>query len=142
MPSFESLIVPVCRYWTKLRGGYYDFRISGQSFINENCCKPVMILTWNLDQQLKLTSETRQRQKKLTMTSCQQTQLSNSQLMTNLEQSGSWIPDTWSVKLTFSLIVTFYLTKTENRSEQALILLLSVKVLFLLISAILMRSCY
>ena len=54
--------------------------------------------------------------------------------MTNLEQSGSWIPDAWSVKLNFSLIVIFYLTKTENRSEQsntALILLLPVKVLFL-----------
>ena len=53
--------------------------------------------------------------------------------MTNLEQSGSWIPDAWSVKLKFSLIVTFYLTKTEDRSEQsnaALKLLLSVKVLF------------
>ena len=44
--------------------------------------------------------------KKLAMTS-----LSNSRLMTNLAQSGSWIPNGWSVKLTFSLTVTFYLTK-------------------------------
>ena len=56
--------------------------------------------------------------KKLTMTSCWQMLLSNFRLMTNLEQSGSWIPDAWSVKLKFSLIVTFYLTETENRSEQ------------------------
>ena len=65
------------------------------------------------------------------MTSCWQML---SRFMTNLEQSGSWIPDAWSVKPKFSLIVTFYLTKTENRSEKsntALILLLSVKVLFL-----------
>ena len=27
---------------------------------------------------------------------------------------------TWSVKLTFSLVVNFYLTKTENRTEQSL----------------------
>ena len=70
--------------------------------------------------------------KKLTVTSCWQMLLSR--FMTNLEQSGGWIPDAWSVKPKFSLVVTFYLTKTENRSEKsntALILLLSVKVLFL-----------
>ena len=32
-----------------------------------------------------------------------------------MEQSGKRIPDAWYVKLTFSSIVTFYLTKTENR---------------------------
>ena len=37
-----------------------------------------------------------------------------------LEQSGSWIPDALSIKLIFSLIVTFYLTKTENRTKQSL----------------------
>ena len=37
--------------------------------------------------------------------------------MANLEQSGSRIPDAWSVNLMFSLIVTFYLTKTENRTK-------------------------
>ena len=42
--------------------------------------------------------------------SCQQIVVS----MANLEQSGSQIPDAWSVKLTFSLTVTFYLTKTDN----------------------------
>ena len=35
------------------------------------------------------------------------------------------------MKLTFSLIVTFYLTKTENRTKKSLILLLWVKILFL-----------
>ena len=34
--------------------------------------------------------------------------------MANLEQSSSWIPDAWSVKLTFPLTVTFYYAKTEN----------------------------
>ena len=40
--------------------------------------------------------------------------------MANLEQSGSPIPDAWSVTLTFSLIVTFYLRKTENRTKKFL----------------------
>ena len=29
-------------------------------------------------------------------------------------------PNAWSAKLTFSLIVTFYLTKTENKTEKSL----------------------
>ena len=46
--------------------------------------------------------------KKLTMMLCQQILLSNSRLMTNLEQSGSWIPGAWSVKLTFLLIYVHF----------------------------------
>ena len=42
------------------------------------------------------------------------------QFMVNLEQSGSRIYDAWSLKLTFSLIVTFHLTKTENRTKISL----------------------
>ena len=38
------------------------------------------------------------------------------QFIANLKPSGRWIPDAWSMKLTFSLIVTFYLKKTENRN--------------------------
>ena len=34
----------------------------------------------------------------------------------NLEQSGSRIPGALSVKPIFSLIVAFYLTRTENRT--------------------------
>ena len=34
--------------------------------------------------------------------------------MANLEQSSSQIPDAWSVKLTFLLTVTFYLTKLKT----------------------------
>ena len=34
--------------------------------------------------------------------------------MANLEQSESRILDAWSVELTFSLTVTFHLTKTED----------------------------
>ena len=40
--------------------------------------------------------------------------------MANLEQFGSQIPDTYSVKLTFSLTVTLYRTKSENRFKDSL----------------------
>ena len=42
------------------------------------------------------------------------------QFMANLDQSRSQISDTWSVQLTFSLIVGFYLAKTENRTKEYL----------------------
>ena len=42
------------------------------------------------------------------------------QFMANLEQFGSRILDAESVKLIFSLIVTFYITKTENRTKKSL----------------------
>ena len=69
--------------------------------------------------------------KKITMTSCRQivTSLSFFQFMANLEQSRSR-----SIKGTYSLIVTFYFIKTENRQNSfntAFTLLLWVKVLFL-----------
>ena len=59
---------------------------------------------------------------KFTMTSCRQivTPLSFFRFVANFEQSGSRIPDAGSVKLTFSLTVTFYLTKTENRTKKSL----------------------
>ena len=41
------------------------------------------------------------------------------QFMVNLEQSGNQIPKAESVKLIFSLIVTVYLTKTENRTKNS-----------------------
>ena len=64
--------------------------------------------------------------KKLTVMSCQQivSSLSFSQFMGNLELSSSEISDAWSVKLKFSLIVTLYLTKTENRTKKANIALI------------------
>ena len=39
--------------------------------------------------------------------------------MANFDHFGSRIPDAWSLKLIFSLIVTFYLTKTENRTTSS-----------------------
>ena len=69
----------------------------------------------------KLDKRNKTSQKKLTMTSCRRimTLLPFFQFTANLEQSGSRIPDAQTVKLIFSLIVTFYLTKTENRTKKS-----------------------
>ena len=58
--------------------------------------------------------------KKLMMTSCWKivTTLPFFQFTANLEQSENRIPDAQSVKLIFSLMVTFYLRKTENRTKK------------------------
>ena len=57
-----------------------------------------------------LTRERKRRQKKLTFF----------EFLVNLEHSGGWIPDTESAKVMFSVIVTFCLTKTENRTKKSL----------------------
>ena len=56
------------------------------------------------------------------MTSCSiiVTSLSFFRFLTNLELFGSRIPDAQSIKLTFLLIVTFYLTKTERKIKKSL----------------------
>ena len=60
--------------------------------------------------------------KNLTVTSCQKTVMSLSyfQFMANLKQFGNQIPDTYPVKCMVSSKVTFYLTKTENRTKTSL----------------------
>ena len=40
------------------------------------------------------------------------------QSMVDLEQFRTQIPDAWSTTFTFLLVVTFYLTKTENRTKK------------------------
>ena len=45
------------------------------------------------------------------------TSLSFSEFLANLEQSGDQVPDTESAKFMFSLIVTFCLAKTDNRTK-------------------------
>ena len=40
--------------------------------------------------------------------------------LVNLQQSGSWIPDTECAKVMCSVIVTFCLTKTANRTKTSL----------------------
>ena len=42
------------------------------------------------------------------------------EFLANLEQSGGRIPDTESAKVIFSVIETFFLTKTANRTKRSL----------------------
>ena len=69
-----------------------------------------------------MTKATKQRQKKLTLTSCQKimTSLSFLGFLSNLEQSGGQIPDTKSAKVLFSVIKTFFFPKmkTELKNRQ------------------------
>ena len=69
-----------------------------------------------------LKRETKQRQKRLTLTSFWKivTSLSFFGFLANLEQSGGRIPGTESAKVMFSVIVTFCLKKTENRTKTSL----------------------
>ena len=52
------------------------------------------------------------------------TSLSFFGFLANLEQPGGRIPDTESAKVIFSAIITFCLTKTENRTKKSLTQLL------------------
>ena len=100
--------------------GISNFRIFGESFKDSNSYisrsrndidkKPRPIT--KRDKRITATS------KNLTIRSFQKilTCLSFLRFMVNLQPSESRIPDTWFMKLTFSLIVTFYLTKHKNRT--------------------------
>ena len=67
-----------------------------------------------------MTIETKQRQKKLTVTSCREivTSLSFSEFLANLEQSRDRIPDTESAKVMVLVKVAFSCTKNENRTKK------------------------
>ena len=105
--------------------GISDFKISGQYLLNENYdnsrasddinmkLRPIT----KLDKKNKTTPK-----KNLTIRLCRENVMSLSffEFMANLEQLASRILEAQSLKLTFSLIVTFYLTKTENRTKKSL----------------------
>ena len=114
VPNLVSITCPSLQILGKTHTGV--FPISG-FLIPE----PVMILTWNLDQSLKLTREIKPRQKILAMTLCREivTSLSFFGFLANLEQSRGRIPDTEHAKVMFSVIVTIFVLqklKTELNS--------------------------
>ena len=108
-------------------GDISDFRISGQSLTKENCCNSRTSddMDMKLGPLTKLDKKNKTTPKNVTMTLCRQIvpQLPFFPFLANLEQCGSRIPDTLSVKLIFSLIVTFYLTKYETELKKSLTLL-------------------
>ena len=106
-------------------GGISDFQISGQFLIKGNChySRASDGIDMKLGPVTKLDERNKKkRQKNLTMTSCGKivTSLPFLQFKANLEKSRSQIPNVQSVKLIFSLMVPFYLKKTENRSKKSL----------------------
>ena len=94
-----SNLPPVSRYWAKLKKGYFQFTNFWAIPYKRN-----PLYSDNIDMKLgpvtKLDREAKQQQKNMTMTSYWQIVMSLSLSL--------------SVKLTFSLIVTFYLTKLKT----------------------------
>ena len=105
-------------------GGNSNFQISGQSFINQNChnSRTIHDIDKKLGPVTKLDKSSTSTSKNLAMTSFLQivTLLSFFRFRANFQPSESGIPGAWSIELTFSLIVTFYLTEPENRSKELL----------------------
>ena len=99
-------------------------QISGKSLIKRNCQNS----RTSDDIDIKLASVTKLDKRKETKSekfdddfmSEIVTSLSFFQLTANLEKSGGRILDAYPVKLIFSLIVTFYLSKTESRIKLSL----------------------
>ena len=81
-------------------GGISHFRISGQSLIKENCHNSRT--SDDIDMKFGPVTKLDKRNK------------------TTSKKSGDRIPDTESEKVMFSVIVTFCLTKTENRTKKSL----------------------
>ena len=96
--------------------GISDFRISGESLHNSRTCEDIVMKLGRITRHDK---RNKQRQKNWLW--CLVNELWRHchflSLWPILEQSGSWIRNAWSVKLTFSLITTFYYRKTENRTK-------------------------
>ena len=99
-------------------GGICDFGIYSLSLIKENCRNS----RTSDDIGMKLGSVT-----KLDKRSCRKIvkSLSILQFMVNLEQSRSRIPDAQSAKLMSSIIITLYLTQSENITKKSLAELLN-----------------
>ena len=116
MPNLVSLNCTSLQEFGKNQTGVFPI---SQFLVNHFSSDDIEI---KLGSVTKLDKRNRKTLKKFTMTPCQKTitSLSFFQFMVNLEQSGSRIPDAQSVKLTFSLTVTFYLIKTENRTKNSL----------------------
>ena len=101
---------------------YVQFWTSGQSFINKSCHHSRA----SHDIDMKLEPATKlERWQKNTATSKNfdhdvMISKMTSRFMANLQPFRGWFPDAWATKLVFSLTVTFYFTKTENRIKKYL----------------------
>ena len=105
-------------------GGISDFRISGQFLTKENCynSRTSDDIDMKIEPVTRLDKRNKTKLQNLTMTSCREivTLLSFFGFFANSEQSGDWIAETESAKVIFSVIGTFCLTKSENRTKKSL----------------------
>ena len=107
-----SITRPVSRYWEKLRRRYFWF----PDFWTIPYKPKLSYSRISHDIGMKLGLEKHGNFIK----NCMMKSFLFFQFMADLEQSGSRIRDTWSVKLKFSLIVAFYLMRTESRTKKSL----------------------
>ena len=122
MPNLVSLTHPSLQILGKTQI-ISNFQISGESFINKNCRNSRT--NHDIDMIVGPVTKLYKRNitvKKSIMMSCQQivTSLPFFWFITTLHPPQSWIPVAWSIKLTFSLTIPFYLTKTKNRTKKSL----------------------
>ena len=118
MPNVVSVTRPSLQILSKTQTQVFPIsRFQVNPFIKENCHNSRANNDINMKLRLltKLDKRNKTKSKKLTLKS-----LSFFRLLANLEQSGGQIPDTESAKVMFSVIVTFCLTKTENRTKKSL----------------------
>ena len=127
LETFLPTLVPLTHFSLQILGKTNTgvFRISG--FLVNPLWKEIFIAPWQLSKlyDMKLGPVTKlDNRNKTTLNKFDDYIMSaNSdvivifRLTANLELFGSRIPDAWSIKLIFLLIITFYLTKAENRTK-------------------------
>ena len=122
MPNLVSLTCSILQILGKTQTGY--FRFPDFQIIKVNCqnSRTSDDIDMKLGPVTKPDKRNKTTSKNLTMTSCRKTVMSLSffGFLSNLEQSGGLILYTESAKSMFSVIVTFRLTKTENRTKKSL----------------------
>ena len=105
-------------------GGIWDFQNSGESLININCHKP--LTRNNIDMKFGPVTKRDKRNTatskkfKYDVISLKFDVIVIFWFMANLEQSRSWNLEAWSPIPSCSLLVTFYLTRTGNRTKKFL----------------------
>ena len=115
-PNLASLTRPSLQILDKTQAGYFQFPDFWSILYNCHNSKTSRDIDMKLGPVTKLDKRTTTTSKNLTMMSFQQivTIFSFLQFMAKLQSSRSQILDAWSIKLIFSLIISFYLTKSET----------------------------
>ena len=119
MPSLVSVTCPSLQILGNTQTGYFLFSDSGQSVMKENChnSRNSDDIDMKLGPVTKLDKRNKIKSKKYYKIV---TSLSFFGFLANLEQSGGRISEIESAKVIFSVIRTFCLTKTENRTKKSL----------------------